>query len=159
MAICFGLVAAMLAGLPPMPGFIGKFAILRGAIQDNLSRDGTLPAILWVYAAMLILSGLGALIALMRFGIRRFWAEEGPTPRILALEVVPVVMLLAMIALQTLRADVLLSYTRATAVALLEPATYRDAVLKGAQDVRAAPPVTPTPDPAAADPAAIEADP
>ncbi|MFO1137474.1 MAG: monovalent cation/H+ antiporter subunit D [Paracoccus sp. (in: a-proteobacteria)] len=160
MAICFGLVAAMLAGLPPMPGFIGKFAILRGAIQDNLSRDGTLPAILWVYAAMLILSGLGALIALMRFGIRRFWAEEGPTPRILALEVVPVVMLLAMIALQTLRADVLLSYTRATAVALLEPATYRDAVLKGAQDVRAAPPVTPTPDPAAAaDPAATEADP
>ena len=159
MAICFGLVAAMLAGLPPMPGFIGKFAILRGAIQDNLSRDGTLPAILWVYAAMLILSGLGALIALMRFGIRRFWAEEGPTPRILALEVVPVVMLLAMIALQTLRADVLLSYTRATAVALLEPATSRDAVLKGAQDVRAAPPVTPTPDPAAADPAAIEADP
>ena len=141
MAVCFALVAAMLAGLPPLPGFIGKFAILRGAIEDNLTMSATLPAILWVYAAMLILSGLGALIALMRFGIRRFWAEEGPTPRILALEVVPVVLLLAMIALQTLRADALLSYTRATAVALLEPGTYRDAVLQNAQDVRAAPAV------------------
>ncbi len=155
MAICFGLVAAMLAGLPPLPGFIGKFAILRGAVQDNLTMAGTLPVILWVYAAMLILSGLGALIALMRFGIRRFWAEEGPTPRILALEVVPVVLLLAMIALQTLRADALLSYTRATAVALLEPGTYRDAVLKNAQDVRAAPAVNLAPEP----PATIEADP
>jgi multicomponent K+:H+ antiporter subunit D len=147
MAICFALVAAMLAGLPPLPGFIGKFAILRGAIEDNLSETGHLPAILWIYAAMLILSGLGALIALMRFGIRRFWAEEGPTPRILALEVVPVLILLALITLQTLRADVLLSYTRATAVALLEPATYRDAVLKGAQDVRAAPTVNLAPEP------------
>jgi multicomponent K+:H+ antiporter subunit D len=155
MAICFGLVAAMLAGLPPLPGFIGKFAILRGAVEDNLTMAGTLPAILWVYAAMLILSGLGALIALMRFGIRRFWAEEGPTPRILALEVVPVVLLLAMIALQTLRADALLSYTRATAVALLEPGTYRDAVLKNAQDVRAAPAVNLAPAP----PGIIEADP
>jgi multicomponent K+:H+ antiporter subunit D len=146
MAVCFGLVAAMLAGLPPLPGFIGKFAILRGAVEDNLSHTGALPAILWVYAALLILSGLGALIALMRFGIRRFWAEAGPTPRILALEVVPVVILLAMIALQTLRADALLSYTRATAVALLKPATYRDAVLKNAQDVRAAPVVNLAPE-------------
>ncbi|MFC3568978.1 monovalent cation/H+ antiporter subunit D [Paracoccus sp. TOH] len=151
MAMCFALVAAMIAGLPPMPGFIGKFAILQGAVQDNLHASGALPVILWIYAAMLILSGLGALIALMRFGIRRFWAEEGPTPRILALEVIPVVLLLAMIALQTVRADVLLNYTRATAVALLEPGIYRNAVLAGAQDVRAAPAQNSAPDPTAAD--------
>lgn len=147
MAICFGLVAAMIAGLPPMPGFIGKFAILRGAVQDNLPASGHLPVILWAYAAMLILSGLGALIALMRFGIRRFWAEEGPTPRILALEVVPVVMLLGMIGLQTVRSDALLGYTSATADALLEPRVYRSAVLAEAQDVRAAPVQSLSPDP------------
>lgn len=151
MAICFGLVAAMLAGLPPMPGFIGKLAILRGAVQDNLPAGGHLPVILWAYAAMLILSGLGALIALMRFGIRRFWAEEGPTPRILALEVVPVVMLLGMIGLQTLRSDALLGYTNATAGALLEPGVYRNAVLADAQDVRAAPVQNLAPDPVADD--------
>jgi multicomponent K+:H+ antiporter subunit D len=139
MAVCFGLVAAMIAGLPPLPGFIGKFAILQGAVRDNVHASGALPVILWVYAAMLILSGLGALIALMRFGIRRFWAAAGPTPRILALEVAPVVMLLVMIGLQTVRADLVMTYTRATATALLEPGVYRRAVLAGAKDVRALP--------------------
>ena len=156
MAVCFALVAAMIAGLPPLPGFIGKFAILQGAIRDNLNASGMLPVILWIYAAMLILSGLGALIALMRFGIRRFWAEGGPTPRILALEVVPVVMLLVMIGLQTVRADAVMNYTRATATALLEPGVYRKAVLAGAQDVRAAPAQNSAPDPSTADPSTAD---
>ena len=139
MAVCFALVAAMLAGLPPMPGFIGKLAILSAAVADNMAETGHLPILLWIYAALLILSGLGALIALMRFGIRRFWAEEGPAPRILALEVVPVLLILAMIALQTVRSEALLAYTSDTAAALLEPGVYREAVLAGARDVRAAP--------------------
>ncbi|MDS9468301.1 monovalent cation/H+ antiporter subunit D [Paracoccus sp. MBLB3053] len=140
MAICFSLIAAMLAGLPPMPGFVGKVAILRGAISQNIGLSGQLPVMLWVYTAMMILSGLGALIALIRFGIRRFWAQEGPAPRILALEIVPVVMLLGMLLLLTLRADAVLSYARDTAVALLEPATYRKAVLQDAARVDATPP-------------------
>ena len=151
MAICFSLVAAMIAGLPPMPGFIGKFAILQGAIRDNFHTSGVLPVVLWIYAAMLILSGLGALIALMRFGIRRFWAEDGPTPRILALEVVPVVMLLVMIGVQTVRSDAVMNYTRATAMALLKPGVYRDAVLQGARDVRGAPVQNSVPDPTVSD--------
>ncbi len=157
MGVCFALVAGMLAGLPPLPGFIGKFAILRGAVQDNMQPTGELPVLLWVYATLLILSGLGALIALMRFGIRRFWGHEGPAPRILALEVIPVLILLGMIGLQTLRADVLLNYTQATAAALLVPGTYRDAVLAGAMDVRAAPAANIAPDlPAPKDEGAAE---
>ncbi|QEU08840.1 monovalent cation/H+ antiporter subunit D [Paracoccus yeei] len=140
MAICFALIAAMLAGLPPMPGFIGKFAILRGAVDGNMALSGHLPVMLWIYMAVLILSGLGALIALIRFGIRRFWAEEGPAPRILALEVAPVLILLGMILVLTLRADAVLGYTRATADLLLEPAIYRKAVLKDASRLDAAPP-------------------
>ena len=139
MAICFALIAAMLAGLPPMPGFIGKFAILRGAVDGNMALSGHLPVMLWIYMAVLILSGLGALIALIRFGIRRFWAEEGPAPRILALEVAPVLILLGMILVLTLRANAVLGYTRATADLLLEPAIYRKAVLKDASRLDAAP--------------------
>lgn len=140
MAICFALIAAMLAGLPPLPGFIGKFAILRGAISRNIALSGELPIMLWIYSAMLILSGLGALIALIRFGMRRFWAEQGPAPRILALEIAPVLALLAMILVLTVKADSVLNYTRATALALLQPATYREAVLKDAARLDAAPP-------------------
>lgn len=130
MGICFALIAAMLAGLPPMPGFIGKVAILAGGVSDNIRLSGTLPTVLWIYAALLILSGMGALIALMRFGVRRFWAEDGRTPRILALEVVPVVLILAMIGLQTVRSEVIIAYTRDTAASLLTPSIYRDAVLR-----------------------------
>ncbi|MTH35112.1 monovalent cation/H+ antiporter subunit D [Paracoccus limosus] len=140
MAICFALIAAMLAGLPPLPGFIGKFAILRGAVSRNIALSGELPVMLWIYSAMLILSGLGALIALIRFGMRRFWAEQGPAPRILALEIAPVLALLAMILLLSVRADAVLNYTRATAMALLQPATYREAVLKDAARLDATPP-------------------
>ncbi|SMO49400.1 monovalent cation/H+ antiporter subunit D [Paracoccus laeviglucosivorans] len=139
MAICFSLIAAMLAGLPPMPGFIGKFAMLRGAFQENISIAGHVPAMLWVFSAMLILCGLGSLIALIRFGIRRFWAEQGPSPRILALEIAPVLMLLGMLLLLTIRADAVLGYTRATATALLDPSIYRETVLHQAQRVDAAP--------------------
>ena len=145
MAICFALIAAMLAGLPPLPGFIGKFAILRGALLAGMDLSGGLPAVLWIYLGVLVLSGFAALVALLRFGIRRFWAHEGEVPRILALEVVPVVLLLAMIGLLMLRADTVLGYTRATAVALLEPKVYRDQVLARAARLDAAPPENQTP--------------
>ncbi|WP_134679359.1 monovalent cation/H+ antiporter subunit D [Paracoccus ravus] len=140
MAICFALISAMLAGLPPLPGFIGKFAMLRGMIDTNIGLSGALPTMLWIYAALLILSGLAALIALIRFGLRRFWAEAGPSPRILALEVVPVLLLLGMILLLTVRADAVLSYARETAQSLLSPAVYREGVLAHAARVDAAPP-------------------
>ena len=47
----------------------------------------------------------------------------------LALEIVPVVLILAMIALQTVKSGAVLSYTEDTASALLTPSVYRDAVL------------------------------
>ncbi|MDT1061315.1 monovalent cation/H+ antiporter subunit D [Paracoccus sp. CPCC 101403] len=140
MGICFSLIAAMLAGLPPMPGFIGKFAILSGAIRNNVGLNGQLPVMLWIFAAMLILSGLGALIGLVRVGIRRFWADDNPPPRIFALEVIPVVMLLGMILMMTVRADAVLNYTRQTAHVLIDPSIYRDAVLRDAERLDATPP-------------------
>lgn len=129
LAISFALVAAVLAGLPPLPGFVGKFAMLSGAIRDNVSTRGAIPWILWVYAAVLIISGFAVLIAMMRLGVRRFWATESSPPRVLALEIGPVVLILAMIALLTIKAGPVLNYTEDTAAALLTPSIYRDAVL------------------------------
>ncbi|UXU74678.1 MULTISPECIES: monovalent cation/H+ antiporter subunit D [unclassified Paracoccus (in: a-proteobacteria)] len=139
MTVCFALLAAMLAGLPPLPGFIGKLAILQGMFGDNMAAQERLSPLLWIYSGLLIVSGLAVLIGLMRFGIRRFWADESAPPRILALELFPVLILLGMIGLQTLRAEPLMAYARDTASALLQPGVYRNAVLVDAQDVRAAP--------------------
>lgn len=127
--ICFALVAVMLAGLPPFPGFIGKFAILSGAIRENIALQGTLPWVIWVYLAVLIVSGFAVLIATVRIGIRRFWAADTAPPRVLALEILPVTLILLMIGLMSVKADAVLRYTGETAEALLTPSIYRDAVL------------------------------
>lgn len=127
--ISFAVLAVIIAGLPPFPGFIGKFAMLSGAIRDNAQVTGMIPAVIWAYAGVLIISGFAVLIAMMRVGIRRFWASETPAPRILVLEIVPVILILAMIALQTVKSGAVLSYTEDTASALLTPSVYRDAVL------------------------------
>lgn len=128
-SICFALIAAMLAGLPPLPGFIGKFAILSGLVGDNITSDGTLSPLIWLYAAVLILSGFAVLIAMIRVGIRRFWASESAAPKVLALELAPVLLILAMIGLQTVKAGAVLSYTQDTSNALMNASIYRDAVL------------------------------
>lgn len=129
LAISFALIAAVLAGLPPLPGFIGKFAMISGAIRDNASARGAIPWILWLYAAVLIVSGFAVLVAMMRLGVRRFWAAEASPPRVLALEIGPVVLIIAMIVLLTVKAGPVLNYTEDTAAALLTPSIYRDAVL------------------------------
>lgn len=69
MGVCFALVAGMLAGFYAAAGLYRQ--IRHRAVRDNMQSTGELPVLLGLYCA-LILSGLGALIALMRFGIRRF---------------------------------------------------------------------------------------
>ncbi|WP_312527476.1 monovalent cation/H+ antiporter subunit D [Paracoccus sp. (in: a-proteobacteria)] len=129
LGVSFTLIAAMLAGLPPFPGFIGKVAMLSGAFRDNASASGMVPTILWIYGGLLIVSGFAVMIALVRLGIRRFWVSENPPARMLALEIAPVLLILAMIGFQTVKSGPLLHYTDATARDLQHPSIYRNAVL------------------------------
>ena len=129
LGVSFVLISAMLAGLPPFPGFVGKVAMMSGAFHDNAGINGMIPVILWVYAALLIVSGFAVMIALVRLGIRRFWVSENPPTRVLALEIGPVLLILAMIVFQTVKSGPLLHYTDATAQDLSTPAVYRNAVL------------------------------
>ena len=59
------------AGLPPLSGFIGKLAILEGAIGTAGVR--------WMWGAMLA-GGLLATVALARAGSRLFWKVGPPSP-------------------------------------------------------------------------------
>jgi len=125
LALCFAVCLLVLAGLPPLSGFVGKFAMLSGAL-----RDGVSPApLLWWFMALLLVSGLATLIGLVRIGIQTFWASEGAVPKVLALEIVPVVALIGAILLMTVRAQESMIYMRATARALQTPAIYTDGVL------------------------------
>ncbi|MDB5623135.1 MAG: monovalent cation/H+ antiporter subunit, partial [Devosia sp.] len=93
LGISFGICCLLLAGLPPLSGFLAKFAILSTALNG-----GTGPtAEAWWLTATLIISGLAVLIAMARSGINIFWAtlEPGAVQARLS-EMLPIVVLLAL---------------------------------------------------------------
>lgn len=131
LGVCFGCVALLLAGLPPLSGFIAKFAMLAAMMNpDGLSRAAPIYSQTWLLIALVILSGLAALVAMMRTGIRTFWAPlEAAIPRVLVVEVVPIVMLLALSLALTIGGRVVIGYTEATARSLRNPSSYIQGVL------------------------------
>ena len=131
LGVSFGCVALLLAGLPPLSGFVAKFAMLTGMLNlDGLGNVTEIPARTWLLVALVILSGLAALVAMMRTGIRTFWAPlETIVPRVLVMEVVPILALLALCLAMAVGGGAIISYTDAAARALHEPPSYIQSVL------------------------------
>jgi multicomponent K+:H+ antiporter subunit D len=134
LGMTFVLVALLIAGLPPLSGFLAKFAMI-GALLAGSSRDlaaaGTSVATAHaLFVALLVLSGFATLIAMSRAGIRWFWAPRGrPAPHLRVIECVPVAMFLAAFAVLAIRAGPVFDYTRAAAAGIVDPARYVDAVM------------------------------
>jgi multicomponent K+:H+ antiporter subunit D len=126
LSISFLGCAALLAGLPPLSGFVAKFALLSGLFQP--AGPGASPAVSvadWAFVALLILSGLAALIALTRTGIRAFWdPDEREVPRVNVIEMAPIAGLLVLCAALTLQAGPVMRYMEATAQNLHNPVEY-----------------------------------
>ncbi|MQW87586.1 monovalent cation/H+ antiporter subunit D [Sinorhizobium saheli] len=131
LGLCFCLSAVLLSGLPPLSGFIAKFALLRGLFAMPGSDLATaMSAADWTYVALLILSGLSAMIAMNRIGIRTFWASiEGTIPRVVVIEITPVVVLLAACIFLSLEAGPAMRYMQATADDLFQPIVHSERVL------------------------------
>lgn len=132
LGVCFGCIALLLAGLPPLSGFIAKFAMLAGMLNmDGLGSSAEIAPRVWLLFALIILSGLAALVAMMRSGIRIFWAPlETVVPRVLVVEVAPVVGLLALCLLLTVKGGAMINYTDAAARSLHDPSGYIQGVLE-----------------------------
>ncbi len=125
LGICFTACSLLLAGLPPLSGFIAKFALL-SALLDG----GTVPGAGWLLLALLLASGLAALVALSRNGIRTFWApQQRAAPRLRVIECLPIALLLLACGLLTVRAEPVLRYADMAARALHDPRDYIAAVL------------------------------
>lgn len=125
LGLSFGACVLALAGLPPLSGFVGKVGILQGLLVDGAATS----PLAWGFAALLILSGLATLIGLVRVGIQTFWAGEGDPPRVLALEIAPIIGLVALLVVLTVKADVTFRYMQDTAEAVLTPSNYAGGVL------------------------------
>lgn len=130
LGLAFVLCAMVVAGLPPLSGFVGKLAMLSALLE--LQR-----AAAWTLFGLLIASGLFAAMALMRVGIRHFWIERS-APRLRLIEGLPIALLLAAVLALVLNAQAVLVYGRAAADALHQPSHYIAAVM-GARTVERQP--------------------
>ena len=118
------LAAASSAGLPPLPGFIGKVMLLQAAWGHAQA------GLVW---SVVLVVGFCTLLGLARAGSILFWAvvpgqpsaAAGSSPRL----VLATVSLLAMSVLLSVRAAPVTRYTDATAAQLADRAAYARAVL------------------------------
>jgi multicomponent K+:H+ antiporter subunit D len=127
--IAFICCALVVAGLPPLSGFIAKVGLLKSALDAGGSQ-AAVPLASWALVAMLLLSGLVSVVALSRAGIRAFWAEpDRAQPRIGLIEFGPIAFLLFLCVAQTIAAGPVMRFAEATAQALHAPQPYIRAVL------------------------------
>ncbi|WP_234450748.1 monovalent cation/H+ antiporter subunit D [Paracoccus sp. MC1862] len=126
LGVAFLACVLVVAGLPPLAGFLGKFGMLSGAVE----RAKVLPGMWghWAFVVLLIVTGFCALVAMVRWGIQSLWAntEEPPLPM---LEIVPILMLVATVVLLSIRAEPALRYLDRTADALTQNQVYIGGVL------------------------------
>ena len=132
LAVLFLLCAVLIAGLPPLSGFIGKFLILRAALLP-----GPAPWAAWALPAAVLGGGLIALMTLARSGSLLFYRASAadvdpgpvqpPLPSYAALGLIAGLIGLGLA--MTLWAGPLFDYTQAAGRQLLEPARYVGAVL------------------------------
>jgi multicomponent K+:H+ antiporter subunit D len=125
LGLLFFVGAVAVAGLPPLSGFVGKALILASAASA--------PAMPWIWAVVLG-SGLLALIALSRAGIVLFWDlhpedDAGDATAWRASAFGPTVGLFALVIAITVFAGPLSGFTEAAADQLLVPDDYVRAVL------------------------------
>jgi multicomponent K+:H+ antiporter subunit D len=130
LGLAFIACALLVAGLPPLSGFVAKLALATALLNSaGLGPESTPAAAAWWLFGLLLVSGLIATVALARAGIRHFWstADRSP-PGLKVAEGAPVLALILACGWLTVRAERVMRYTQSTAAALHAPAAYIAAV-------------------------------
>lgn len=109
LGLAFAGCALIMAGLPPLSGFIAKFSIFHALLTEH--AETTLGYSGWTLLILIVVSGFAAVLALMRFGVRTFWASPvSKTPRLQVTEAAPIFALVLICVLFTVQAGPLKRY-------------------------------------------------
>jgi multicomponent K+:H+ antiporter subunit D len=131
LGLSFLVCAVLVAGLPPLSGFIAKFSLLGAVMRVEGAPAGRagLSYAGWGMIALLLGSGLAATVSLARAGIRHFWSMGSRfTSQLKGFEAVAVLSLLVSCFLLTVWAEPIMRYTSAAAAGLHAPGAYVRAV-------------------------------
>ncbi|MGY2167607.1 monovalent cation/H+ antiporter subunit D [Pseudomonas gingeri] len=131
LGLSFIACALLIIGMPPLSGFIAKLSLLSALLNPlGLGHEAPISPAAWGLLALLVLSGLASLVAFSRMGVQRFWTPaDRPSPTLRRFECLPIVALLGLCILLTVKAEPLLRYTQAAADSLNNPEQYVMAVL------------------------------
>src|SRR5690606_1461342 len=126
LGVSFVCCALMIAGLPPLSGFLAKFALLSTALSGGILEERTAPpTYAWLFMTLVIVSGATTIVSMTRAGISNFWAPiERTVPRVGIIEIAPVAILLLICLVLTVQAGPVTRYLEATAHTLHAPQDY-----------------------------------
>jgi multicomponent K+:H+ antiporter subunit D len=128
LGMVFVCCVLLVSGLPPLPGFLAKFALLSTVVHS--ATAGSAPVSTWVFCGAIVISGLVSVIALSRIGMRLFWSIAArTTPRLRLLEATPVAAMILLCLGLTIVADPVTRYLDEAARSLHQPDTYIRSVL------------------------------
>jgi multicomponent K+:H+ antiporter subunit D len=123
------LCAILLAGLPPLSGFVGKFAVMSGVLS---STDVVAP-LSWALIGILTLSSFGMLIAFARVGIEVLWmSTDKQPPRVKRVEFIAIAALLTAAVTLSVEGGLAMRFVSSTSTWLHAPQDYVRAVLEPA---------------------------
>jgi multicomponent K+:H+ antiporter subunit D len=129
LSLAFVACALMIAGLPPLSGFVAKFGMFHALLNPE-PGSGAIGVTGFTLIALVIVSGLIAIISMLRFGVRTFWAAEIVTPPRLQLsEVAPITALLLLSLAMTVQARPLFDYLGRASADLHDAGKYARRVL------------------------------
>ncbi|MGP4694172.1 monovalent cation/H+ antiporter subunit D [Agrobacterium cavarae] len=128
---CFAACGILLAGLPPLSGFIAKFSMLSAILNpQGMGANTEISTLSWWLVFLIVFSGLAALISMTRAGIRTFWSSlEGTVPRVFVIEIAPIMLLIGLTLAMTVQAGPIMRYMQETARILDLPESYIQGVM------------------------------
>lgn len=122
LGLTFVCCALLVAGLPPLSGFLAKFALLHTAMEQTGADTSWYT---WSFCAAVLVSGVVTIVALTRVGLRLFWSVVGRrVPRLRIIEAAPPAFLILLCLALTLGAGPVMSYLQSAAQSLHSPQVY-----------------------------------